>query len=160
MLDPLSATSGSVVAKAANGAAALASTLYGLIATARSPPPSRGMKSVAAGVRDLSNELRELRSILQQVDRSVFRRGLFESVHLSAERTQGLLERIRRFGTLGDDGNAGTAFCARWRTEADGLLVEIESLKLALGLVLAMISLVWEQDMQGVWYVVAWTCEL
>lgn len=160
----LSVTSSGIIADAAQSTAALASTLYGLVANIRdddppaSSPPST--KHVAGGVRDLSNRLRELRNMLQRVDdRGVFRSGLFAGMDSLSRQIQGLLVDIRG-GFVVEPGHGGNAEGKPWcalalrKTRADGLLVRIDCLKLAVELTLSMMALVWEQDMQTIWYVI------
>lgn len=156
MVDSLSVMSSSrAVARAANSAAVLASTLYSLIAIPPDSSPPREVKDVAGGLRDLSNGFRELRSILQKVDQGVLRHDLFASIDSVLEQNQALLERVQGLVTFTKDGDARIIFCARGKMRVAGLLAKTEWLKLAVGLVVSILSLVREQDMQSYWYVVA-----
>lgn len=156
MADPLSVTSNAVVARTATSAAALVSTLYDIIVDTHDPSPPRDMKDVAGGVRDLSNGLRDLYNLLQKIDRAVFRSDLFASIHSISEHIEVLIERIRGLVKLDDigDGNGGDTrrvSCASWNVKTDGIVLKIESLKLVVGLVLSMMSLVSEQDKRTTW---------
>lgn len=96
---------------------------------------------MAGGVRELADVLRELRRVLREGGKGLFRKKLYRSIEATTRRIQELHEDIR--GLIVSDGAMSRVLWAvRSKARAERLVGRIDGLKLGLLLKLKTMSLV------------------